>query len=175
MGILRSERFPNDIYPRLQLMIKDVNSLINHADFSFQRLDYIQDAALGLINIEQNEIVKIFSVAAVIFMPATLIASIYGMNFKFMPELDWTKSGCNATGRIDVLQLTALPRHAERPPCAARVLRLFATRHAVPYAESPHPADLRIYPALVGGGIFGVRPERCLRNRCDRFPGGFMR
>ena len=89
-GILRSERFPNDIYPRLQLMIKDVNSLINHADFSFQRLDYIQDAALGLINIEQNEIVKIFSVAAVIFMPATLIASIYGMNFKTMPELEWT-------------------------------------------------------------------------------------
>ena len=88
-GILRSERFPNDIYPRLQLMIKDVNSLINHADFSFQRLDYIQDAALGLINIEQNGIVKIFSVAAVIFMPATLIASIYGMNFKAMPELDW--------------------------------------------------------------------------------------
>ena len=88
-SILRSERFPNDIYPRLQLMIKDVNSLINHADFSFQRLDYIQDAALGLINIEQNEIVKIFSVAAVIFLPATLIASIYGMNFKVMPELDW--------------------------------------------------------------------------------------
>ena len=88
-GILRSERFPNDISPRLQLMIKDVNSLINHADFSFQRLDYIQDAALGLINIEQNEIVKIFSVAAVIFMPATLVASIYGMNFHAMPELDW--------------------------------------------------------------------------------------
>ncbi len=88
-GILRSERFPNDIYPRLQLMIKDVNSLISHTDFSFQRLDYIQDAALGLINIEQNEVVKIFSVAAVIFLPATLVASIYGMNFKFMPELDW--------------------------------------------------------------------------------------
>ena len=88
-GILRSERFPNDIYPRLQLMIKDVNSLINHADFSFQRLDYIQDSALGLINIEQNEIVKIFSVAAVIFLPATLIASIYGMNFRVMPELEW--------------------------------------------------------------------------------------
>ena len=88
-GILRSERFPNDIYPRLQLMIKDVNSLINHADFSFQRLDYIQDTALGLINIEQNEIVKIFSVAAVILLTATLIASMYGMNFKVMPELDW--------------------------------------------------------------------------------------
>jgi magnesium transporter len=70
-------------------MIKDVNSLINHADFSFQRLDYIQDSALGLINIEQNEIVKIFSVAAVIFLPATLVASIYGMNFQVMPELNW--------------------------------------------------------------------------------------
>ena len=88
-GILRSERFPNDIYPRLQLMIKDVNSLISHTDFSFQRLDYIQDAALGLINIEQNEVVKIFSVAAVIFLPATLVASVYGMNFMFMPELEW--------------------------------------------------------------------------------------
>ncbi len=88
-SIHRSERFPNDIYPRLQMMIKDVGSLINHADFSFQRLDYIQDSALGLINIEQNEIVKIFSVAAVIFMPATLIASIYGMNFRTMPELEW--------------------------------------------------------------------------------------
>lgn len=89
-GIQRSERFPNDIYPRLQLMIKDVNSLISHTDFSFQRLDYIQDATLGLINIEQNEIVKIFSIAAVIFLPATLIASIYGMNFRVMPELEWT-------------------------------------------------------------------------------------
>ena len=96
-GILRSERFPNDIYPRLQLMIKDVNSLINHADFSFQRLDYIQDAALGLINIEQNEIVKIFSVAAVIFMPATLVASIYGMNFHAMPELEWVYTFPNGT------------------------------------------------------------------------------
>ena len=96
-NILRSERFPNDIYPRLHLMIKDVNSLINHADFSSQRLDYIQDSALGLINIEQNEIVKIFSVASVIFMPATLIASIYGMNFHFMPELDWVWQVGNMT------------------------------------------------------------------------------
>ena len=86
-GILRSERFPNDVYPRLQLMIKDVNSLINHADFSFERLDYLQDTALGLINIEQSNTTKIFTVASVFFMPATLIASIYGMNFDSMPEL----------------------------------------------------------------------------------------
>ena len=99
-GIRRSERFPNDIYPRLQLMIKDVNSLINHADFSFERLDYLQDTALGLINIEQNNITKIFTIAAVFFMPATLVASIYGMNFHHMPELEWRYGYLFAIGLI---------------------------------------------------------------------------
>ena len=88
-GILRSERFPNDIYPKLQLMIKDVNSLINHADFSSERLDYMQDTALGLINIEQSNVTKIFTVAALFFMPPTMIASIYGMNFDGIHELHW--------------------------------------------------------------------------------------
>lgn len=88
-GILRSERFPNDIYPKLQLMIKDVNSLINHADFSSERLDYMQDTALGLINIEQSNVTKIFTVAALFFMPPTMIASIYGMNFVGIQELHW--------------------------------------------------------------------------------------
>ena len=88
-GILRSERFPNDIYPKLQLMIKDVNSLINHADFSSERLDYMQDTALGLINIEQSNVTNIFTVAALFFMPPTMIASIYGMNFESIQELRW--------------------------------------------------------------------------------------
>ena len=88
-GILRSERFPNDIYPKLQLMIKDVNSLINHADFSSERLDYMQDTAIGLINIEQSNVTKIFTVAALFFMPPTMIASIYGMNFESIQELRW--------------------------------------------------------------------------------------
>ena len=88
-GILRSERFPNDIYPKAQLMIKDVNSLINHADFSSERLDYMQDTALGLINIEQSNVTKIFTVAALFFMPPTMIASIYGMNFESIQELRW--------------------------------------------------------------------------------------
>ena len=88
-GILRSERFPNDIYPKLQLMIKEVNSLINHADFSSERLDYMQDTALGLINIEQSNVTKIFTVAALFFMPPTMIASIYGMNFESIQELRW--------------------------------------------------------------------------------------
>lgn len=88
-SIIRSKRFPQESDARIALMLKDAESLINHGDISFARLDYLQDTAMGLINIEQNEIVKILSVAAVIFMPPTLIASIYGMNFKVMPELNW--------------------------------------------------------------------------------------
>ena len=88
-GILRSERFPSDIYPKLQLMIKDVNSLINHADFSSERLDYMQDTALGLISIEQSNVTKIFTVASLFFLPPTMIASIYGMNFVGIQELHW--------------------------------------------------------------------------------------
>lgn len=88
-SITRSKRFPQGSETRLSLMARDAESLINHGDISFARLDYLQDTTMGLINIEQNEIVKILSVAAVIFMPPTLIASIYGMNFKVMPELDW--------------------------------------------------------------------------------------
>lgn len=86
-GILRSERFPNDIYPKLSLMIKDANSLLNHADFSSERLDYMQENALGLINIEQNNINKLFSIVSVFFLPATFIASLWGMNFVKMPGL----------------------------------------------------------------------------------------
>ena len=72
---------------RLRVIIKDINSLIEHANFNFTRLEYLQNSFLGLINIEQNKVIKIFTVASLIFMPPTLIASIYGMNFKFMPEL----------------------------------------------------------------------------------------
>lgn len=89
-GMQRSERFPNDVYPRLSIMLKDIGSLLNHADFSFERLEFLQDTFMGLINIEQNKIIKMFTVLSVIFMPPTLIASIYGMNFKAMPELQTT-------------------------------------------------------------------------------------
>ena len=89
-GILKSERFPNDTFPKLTIMVKDIGSLINHTDFSFERLEYLQNTFLGLINIEQNKIIKIFTVASVVFMPPTLIASIYGMNFRYLPEIGWT-------------------------------------------------------------------------------------
>lgn len=88
-AMLRSDHFPKDCYERLRMLIKDVNSLMDHITFSFDRLEYLQDTFLGLINIEQNKIIKIFTVASVVFLPPTLVASIYGMNFPGMPELHW--------------------------------------------------------------------------------------
>lgn len=78
-----------DTKAKLQTLIRDVRSLSEHASFLSNRVNFILDGTLGLINIEQNNIIKIFSVAAVVFLPPTLIASIYGMNFKMMPELQW--------------------------------------------------------------------------------------
>lgn len=88
-GLQRSERLPNDLFPKMGIMLQDVNSLLNHAQFSFERLDFIQETFLGLANIRLSKITKTFTVASVVFMPPTLIASIYGMNFVHMPELQW--------------------------------------------------------------------------------------
>jgi magnesium transporter len=74
---------------RLRIIFKDINSILQHILFSFERLEYLQNTFLGLVNIEQNSVIKIFTVLTVVFMPPTLIASIYGMNFSKMPELDW--------------------------------------------------------------------------------------
>ena len=87
-SMLRSEFIPTELQPKLTIIIKDINSLVEHIKFSFDRLDYLQDTFLGYVNIEQNKIIKIFTIVSVIFMPPTLIASIYGMNFTFMPELN---------------------------------------------------------------------------------------
>jgi magnesium transporter len=88
-SILKSNLFPSDIQSKVTVMINDVSSLLNHADFGFERLEYLQNTVLGLINVEQNKIIKIFTITSVVFMPPTLIASIYGMNFSIMPETQW--------------------------------------------------------------------------------------
>ena len=75
---------------RLKVLQRDIQSLTDHATFLSAKISFLLDAVLGMISIEQNGIIKIFSVAAVVFLPPTLVASIYGMNFKHMPELDWT-------------------------------------------------------------------------------------
>ena len=76
------------LYIKLRPLSRDVTSLSEYANFLSSNVNFMLDAVLGLINIEQNEIVKIFTVAAVVFMPPTLIASIYGMNFAHMPGLE---------------------------------------------------------------------------------------
>ncbi len=70
-------------------MVRDIASLNEHAAFESHKINFLLDATLGMINIEQNRIIKLFSVAAVVFLPPTLVASIYGMNFDVMPELKW--------------------------------------------------------------------------------------
>lgn len=73
----------------LREMISDIESLMPHSQFIFDKLNFLLDAAMGFSGLQQNKIIKIFSVAAVIFLPPTVIASAYGMNFVNMPELDW--------------------------------------------------------------------------------------
>jgi len=88
-AILKSERFPAKKDERIRMMLRDTGSLLTHTAFSFERLEFLQNTFLGLMDIEQNKIIKMFSVVAVIFMPPTLIASMYGMNFRLLPELEW--------------------------------------------------------------------------------------
>ncbi|MDO4190824.1 MAG: magnesium/cobalt transporter CorA [Bacteroidales bacterium] len=88
-NMLKSLLIPADAKSKLSVIIKDINSLFEYTRFSFDRLEYLQDTFLGLVNIQQNKIIKIFTIVSVIFLPPTLVASMYGMNFDFMPELHW--------------------------------------------------------------------------------------
>jgi magnesium transporter len=82
-------RWAKDQRAVLKGMQRDVQSLSDHATYVSTKIQFLLDAMLGMVSLQQNNIIKIFSVAAVVFMPPTLLASIYGMNFKHMPELDW--------------------------------------------------------------------------------------
>ena len=86
-SLMKSKMFPKEDYEKMRIMIKDVGSLLDHTSFNFERLEFLQNTFLGLVDMEQNRVIKIFTVVTVIFMPPTLIASAYGMNFKYMPEL----------------------------------------------------------------------------------------
>jgi magnesium transporter len=78
-----------DQFEDARQILRDIESLDGHTAFLFDKINFLMDATVGFININQNKIIKIFSVASVAFLPPTLIASIYGMNFHFMPEFDW--------------------------------------------------------------------------------------
>jgi magnesium transporter len=70
-------------------LTRDATALSDHASYLTNKINFLLDATLGLINLEQNQIIKLFSIAAVVLLPPTLVATVYGMNFKSMPELEW--------------------------------------------------------------------------------------
>lgn len=88
--VMRSKMLNAQQFEEARQILRDIDSLDSHTAFLFDKINFLMDATVGFININQNKIIKIFSVASVALLPPTLIASLYGMNFKFMPELDWS-------------------------------------------------------------------------------------
>ncbi|MDD1781866.1 magnesium/cobalt transporter CorA [Enterovibrio sp. ZSDZ35] len=87
--LLRHLQNRNEHRETMHEISRDIDALMSHTTFLFDKINFLMDSTQGFINIEQNQIIKIFSIAAVVFLPPTVIASIYGMNFEFMPELHW--------------------------------------------------------------------------------------
>ena len=87
--LLRHLRSRHELVDTCREIMRDIETLMSHNTFLFEKINFLMDSTQGFINIEQNQIIKIFSIAAVVFLPPTLVASIYGMNFSYMPELKW--------------------------------------------------------------------------------------
>ncbi|MBX3635873.1 MAG: magnesium/cobalt transporter CorA [Rubrivivax sp.] len=88
--LMRSRRLGAEQFEEARQILRDIDSLDSHTAFLFDKINFLMDATVGFININQNKVIKIFSVVGVAMLPPTLIASIYGMNFRAMPELDWS-------------------------------------------------------------------------------------
>lgn len=89
--LMRSKLLTSDQMEEARQIMQDIDSLDGHTAFLFDKINFLMNATVGFININQNKIVRLFSVASVALLPPTLIASIYGMNFKHMPELEWVQ------------------------------------------------------------------------------------
>ncbi|MFZ2652890.1 MAG: magnesium/cobalt transporter CorA [Burkholderiaceae bacterium] len=87
--MMRSRLLNAEQFEEARQILRDIDSLDSHSTFLFDKINFLMNATVGFININQNKIIKIFSVASVALLPPTLIASIYGMNFRVIPELDW--------------------------------------------------------------------------------------
>jgi magnesium transporter len=85
--MMRSKMLNAEQFEEARQILRDIDSLDSHTEFLFEKINFLMDATVGFININQNKIIKIFSVASVALLPPTLIASLYGMNFQYMPEL----------------------------------------------------------------------------------------
>src|SRR5439155_1109196 len=88
--MMRSRLLNAEQFEEARQILRDIDSLDSHTTFLFDKINFLMNATVGFININQNRIIKIFSVASVALLPPTLISSIYGMNFKSIPELDWS-------------------------------------------------------------------------------------
>jgi magnesium transporter len=88
--MMRSKMLNAEQFEEARQILRDIDSLESHTEFLFEKINFLMDATVGFININQNKIIKIFSVASVALLPPTLIASLYGMNFQYMPELSQT-------------------------------------------------------------------------------------
>ena len=109
VSISKSEHFiKKGLQKQIFILEKDLHSILDYISFDFERLEYIQDTLMGLINLKQNVIMKIFTIVSVIFLPPTLIASIYGMNFPDMPELKFPHAYPIAISVMATLSLLAL-------------------------------------------------------------------
>ena len=89
-NLLKSKIFPKDaeLRERLGIILQDIASLVNHISFTFERLEYMQETVIGIINLDQNRIMKVFTFVSILLMPATLVASFYGMNVS-LPMSGW--------------------------------------------------------------------------------------
>ena len=87
--LMRSRLLNAEQFEESRQILRDIDSLDSHTAFLFDKINFLMDATVGFININQNKIIKLFSVASVALLPPTLIASVYGMNFQAMPELQW--------------------------------------------------------------------------------------
>jgi len=87
--LMRSKLLSDEQQEEARQILRDIDSLENHTAFLFDKINFLMDATVGFINLNQSKIIKIFSVVSVALMPPTLLASIWGMNYRFMPELQW--------------------------------------------------------------------------------------
>jgi len=106
-NLMRSTKVPRNLENRLNVLLQDISSLLNHTSFCFERLEYLQDTVLGLINLEQNKIMKVFTVVSVFLMPPTLIAGFYGMNVR-LPMINADDPNANFWNWIIILGVMAL-------------------------------------------------------------------
>ncbi|WP_367066597.1 magnesium/cobalt transporter CorA [Oryzisolibacter sp. LB2S] len=96
--MMRSKMLDAEQFEDARQILRDIESLDSHTQFLFDKINFLMDATVGFLNINQNKIIKIFSVASVALLPPTLIASVYGMNFRVMPELEWQHGYAYAIG-----------------------------------------------------------------------------